>query len=67
MRDASRDGPVGDARQNGYETIFGPAHDEWSARVDVFRESDEGIRAADDQARRAAAFERLVEKFEAET
>ena len=51
-------------RQNGYETVFVPAHDEWSARVEVFRNSDEGIRAVEHQARRAAEFERLVEKFE---
>jgi hypothetical protein len=50
--------------QSGYETVFVPAHDEWSARVVVFRKSDDGIRAADDQARRAAEFERLIEKFE---
>ena len=65
--DASRDGPVGDAWQNGYETIFVPAHEAWSARVAVFRESDAGMRAAEDQARRSAAFERLVEQFEQES
>lgn len=67
MRDASPDGPVGDAWQNGYETVFVPAHDEWSARVEAFRESGDGIRAAADQARRAAEFERLVETFEKES
>ena len=67
VTDASRDGPVGDAWQNGYETVFVPAHDEWSARVEAFRESGGGIRAAADQARRAAEFERLVEMFEQES
>jgi hypothetical protein len=67
LKDVSRDGPVGDAWQNGYETIFVPAHVEWSARVAAFRESDAGMGAAEDQARRAAAFERLVEKFEQES
>jgi hypothetical protein len=67
MTDANRDGPVGDAWQNGYQTIFVPAHEEWSARVEGVRESDAGMRAAEDQARRAAAFERLVEKFEQES
>ncbi len=64
MQDACREGPVGDAWQNGYEKVFVPAHDEWSARVEAFRESGDGIRAAADQARRAAEFERLVETFE---
>jgi hypothetical protein len=67
MKDASRDGPVGDAWQNGYETVFVPAHDKWSARVEMFRTSDDGIRAGEDQARRAAEFERLVERFEEES
>lgn len=65
--DANRNGPVGDAWQHGYETIFVPAHEKWSARVAVFRESDTGMRAAEDQARRSAAFERLVEQFEEES
>jgi hypothetical protein len=64
---AGRDGPVGNAWQDGYETIFVPAHEEWSARVAVFRESDAGMRAAEGQARRSAAFERLVEQFEQES
>ena len=67
MKDASRDGPAGDAWQNGYETIFVPADEEWSARVAAFGGSDAGMGAAEDQARRAAAFERLVEKFEQES
>lgn len=67
MTDASRDGPAGDAWQNGYETIFVPAHNDWSVRVEAFRESEEGTRATDDQARRAATFERLVAKFEDES
>lgn len=67
MKDASRDGPVGDAWQSGYDTVFVPAHDEWSARAEAFRTSDEGIRAAADQDRRAAEFERLVERFEEES
>lgn len=67
LKSAQRDGPVGDAWQNGYETIFVPAHEEWSARVEAFRESDAGMRAAEDQARHSAAFERLVEQFEQES
>lgn len=66
LKDASREGPVVDAWQRGYDTVFVPAHDEWSARVEAFRTSDEGIRAAADQDRRAAEFERLVETFEKE-
>lgn len=64
---ASRDGPLGDAWQNGYETVFVPADEEWSARVAAFRESGAGMGAADDQARRSAAFARLVEHFEQES
>lgn len=60
---AGRDGPVGDAWQNGYETIFVSAHEAWSARVAAFRESDAGRRAAEDQAGRSAPFEQLVEQF----
>ena len=67
MEGAHRDGPVGDFWQSGYDTVFEPAHDEWSARVEAFRESGDGIRAAADQARRAAEFERLVETFEKES
>lgn len=67
MTGASRDGPLGDAWQNGYETVFVPAHEDWSARVAAFRESGAGMGAADDQARRSAAFARLVEHFEQES
>ena len=66
MTGASRDGPLGDAWQNGYETVFVPAHEEWLARVAAFRESGAGMGAAD-QARRSAAFARLVEHFEQES
>jgi hypothetical protein len=67
LKDASRGGPVGDAGQRGYDTVFVPAHDEWSARVEAFRASDEGILAAADQDRRAAEFEPLVKTFENES
>lgn len=67
MKDAQRDGPVGDAWQRGCETVFVPAHEEWSARVEQFRDSDDGIRAAADQAGRVPEFERLVEMFEKES
>jgi hypothetical protein len=67
MTGASRDGSVGDAWQNGHETIFVPAHEEWSARVAAFRGSDAGMLAAEDQARRSAGFERLVKQFEQES
>lgn len=58
-----RDGPLGDAWQAACEPAFGA----WSARVDAFRASEEGMRAAEQQQRRAAAFEQLVTKFEAES
>lgn len=67
LKGAQRDGPVGDAWQKGYETIFVPAHGEWSARVHAFRDSADGLRAAADQARRAAEFDRLVETCEKES
>jgi hypothetical protein len=67
LKDASREGSVGDAWQTGYDTVFVPAHDEWSARVEAFRTSDEGSRATAEQARREAEFERLVETFEKES
>lgn len=67
MKDGSRNGPAGDAWQHGYDTVFVPARDEWSARVEAFRTSDEGIRAGEDQSRRASEFERLVEMFEKES
>lgn len=67
LKDASREGPVGDAWQSGYDAVFVPAHDEWSVRVEAFRESGEGLLAAADQARRTAEFERLVETFEKES
>jgi hypothetical protein len=67
MTGATRDGQVGDAWQNGYETIFVPAEEEWSARVEAFRESGAGMRAAEVQARREVAFERLVAEFERES
>jgi hypothetical protein len=67
LTDASREGPVGDAWQSGYDAVFVPAHDEWAARVEAFRTSDEGVRAAADQGRREAEFERLVETFEKES
>jgi hypothetical protein len=67
LKDASREGPVGDPWQRGYDMVFQPAHDEWSARAETFRASDEGSRAAADQNRRAAKFERLVETFEKES
>lgn len=67
LKNTSREGPVGDAWQRGYDTVFVPAHDEWSALAETLRTSDDGIRAAGDQARRAAKFERLVETFEKES
>jgi hypothetical protein len=67
LKDAGRDGPVGAAWQNGYATIFVPAHDGWSARAEAFRESGNGMLAAADQARRAAEFERLIDAFEKES
>lgn len=64
MKDADRGGPLGNAWQRGYDTVFVPAHDHWSVRIEAFRTSDEGILAAADQDRRTAEFERLVETFE---
>jgi hypothetical protein len=53
IKDASRDGPVGGAWQNGYATVFVPAHEEWTARVEALRESGGGMHAAADRARPA--------------
>lgn len=64
---ATRDGPVGDAWQNGYQTIFAPAHDAWSARAEAFRASGAGTRAAEEQDRREATFDRFVACFEQES
>jgi hypothetical protein len=64
---AVRDGPLRDAWQAACDTIFTPAFGAWSARVDAFRASEEGMRAAEQQQRRAAAFEQLVTKFETES
>jgi len=64
---ATRDGPVGDVWRNGYETIFVPRHEAWSARAEAFRASGAGTRAAEEQDRREAAFERLVAESEQES
>lgn len=44
-----------------------PAHDDWAGQVEAIRESEDGRRATDDQARRAAAFQQLVEQVEKES
>lgn len=67
VEDAPRDGPLADAWQAAHEAIFTPAFTAWSERVEAFRASQAGDRAADAQQRRAATFEQLVKQFEAES
>lgn len=67
MKDATGEGSVGDVWQQAYETVFLPAHCEWARRVEAIRESETGRRASEDQARRAEAFEQLIERFEKES
>lgn len=65
--DTGAEGAVADVWRHGYETVFVPAHEDWAARVEAIRASDDGRLASEDQARRAAEFERLVERFEKES
>lgn len=67
LEDVEHNGQLADAWRAAHESIFTPAYVAWSEHVDAFRVSDAGIRAAEDQARRARTFEQLVEQFEAES
>lgn len=67
LADVEHNEPLADAWRAAHESIFTPAYVTWSEKVDGFRASDAGVRAAEDQTRRAATFEQLVKQFEAES
>jgi hypothetical protein len=67
VTDRGRDSPLGEAWSRAYEAVFVPAGEVWSARAAAFRESADGRLAAEDQSRRVARFDALVDAYERES
>lgn len=67
VTDDRRDSPLGEAWSDAHEAVFVPAREAWSARAAAFRESADGKLAAEDQSRRAARFDAVVDAYEQES
>ncbi|MGI8412880.1 MAG: hypothetical protein ACR2QA_10410, partial [Solirubrobacteraceae bacterium] len=67
VTDDRRDSPLGEAWSDAHEAVFVPAREAWSARAAAFRESADRKLAAEDQSRRAARFDAVVDAYEQES